>query len=305
MTGRRAIQLGVLAAGLVFAVGCSSKPAPPRAGGGSSASKAEKARNDAEALALSGFDGAADAQAKAVPAAAARRDGPAFDVRIDTQGGEATAQFTPPAPGKASPPTPPAPLHPIGAPAPPGPVAPLTPPPPMVAVPPARSTPPRPTTVVVVRERVTSGVSTNETDAEAEALLQARDVIERKLAELDPPVRYRPSEAEVKAEFVRRGSRAVRQPDAEKKALFVKEGITGNLVYVEYDVEVSAEQVRQLRSQERSATGVRIVGMLIALALAGFLFLRADEWTRGYLTSWLALAAVALAGGAAAALIFI
>jgi hypothetical protein len=45
--------------------------------------------------------------------------------------------------------------------------------------------------------------------------------------------------------------------------------------------------------------------VLAAVALAGFLFLRADEWTKGYLTSWLAIAAVVLAGGAAAAFLFV
>ena len=47
------------------------------------------------------------------------------------------------------------------------------------------------------------------------------------------------------------------------------------------------------------------VQLVIAFALAGFLFLRADEWTRGYLTTWLALCAAVLAGGAAAALVFV
>jgi hypothetical protein len=39
--------------------------------------------------------------------------------------------------------------------------------------------------------------------------------------------------------------------------------------------------------------------------VAGFLFLRADVWTMGYLTRWRARGAVTLAGAAAAALIFI
>ncbi|MBN9121786.1 MAG: hypothetical protein J0I06_22040, partial [Planctomycetes bacterium] len=125
------------------------------------------------------------------------------------------------------------------------------------------------------------------------------------LADLDPPVRYKPSIDEVRAEFIRKDSRAVRPPNADERETFDRYGVTGNRVYVEYDVEVTAEQVRELRSQERSAAAVRVLGILFAVALAGFLFLRADEWTRGYLTSWLALAAVALAGGAAAAFLFI
>jgi hypothetical protein len=76
-------------------------------------------------------------------------------------------------------------------------------------------------------------------------------------------------------------------------------------VYVAYYVEVTGEQVRELRAQERVSSAIRAFGIVIAVALAGFLFLRADEWTKGYLTSWLAITAVVLAGGAAAALIFV
>ena len=144
-----------------------------------------------------------------------------------------------------------------------------------------------------------------EAEAEEDALTQARELVEQKLAALDPPVRHKISINEVKAEFVRKDSRTVRPPDAEEKEAFAVYGVSGNLVYVEYDVEVTSDQVRELRAQERVAAGLRVMGILVAVVLAAFLFLRADEWTRGYLTSWLALGAVALAGGAAAALIWI
>ena len=100
-------------------------------------------------------------------------------------------------------------------------------------------------------------------------------------------------------------TRTVRAPTAEERETFDRYGVTGNRVYVEYDVEVTADQVRELRSQERSRSALRVIGVLAAVALAGFLFLRADEWTKGYLTSWLAIAAVVLAGGAAAAFLFV
>src|SRR5438094_178028 len=83
---------------------------------------------------------------------------------------------------------------------------------------------------------------------------------------------------EVKAEFVRKDSRTVRPPTAEQRERYAEAGITGNPVSVEYDVEVTADQVRELRSQERASAALRVVGMLVAAALAGFLFLRADEW---------------------------
>ena len=71
-------------------------------------------------------------------------------------------------------------------------------------------------------------------------------------------------------------------------------------VDVEYDVEVTADQVRHLRTRDRLGDTLRVFGGLSVIALAGFLFLRADEWTKGYLTRWLAMAAVLLAGGTAA-----
>src|SRR5438309_1884340 len=83
-----------------------------------------------------------------------------------------------------------------------------------------------------------------EAEAEDDALAQARDLVEQKLAALDPPVRHRPSAGEVRAEFVRKDSRTVRAPDADERAAFAQYGVSGNLVYVEYDVEVTADQVR-------------------------------------------------------------
>ena len=71
---------------------------------------------------------------------------------------------------------------------------------------------PRPGSATVVRERVVSAVAATEAGAEEDALAQACELVARKLGELDPPVRYKPSAAEVKAEFLRRDSRTVRPP---------------------------------------------------------------------------------------------
>jgi hypothetical protein len=70
-------------------------------------------------------------------------------------------------------------------------------------------------------------------------------------------------------------------------------------------VEVTADQIRELRTRNRVADSLRGLGGLLAVSLAGFFFLRLDEWSKGYLTSWLALAAAALGGGIIAALAFV
>jgi hypothetical protein len=267
------------AVGLCVALaGCGKSES--RTAGGSANTRAEKARKDAEALALGGVTGGAAAQARAEPASVRHNAG--------LDGG--LLPFP-----KAQPPSmPPAAPTARAAPAP-------------AAGPPAPKSTPR--SGWMIRERVASkNPYPTEAEAEEDALAAARDLVERKLAELDPPLKYKPSPGEVRAEFVRKDSRVVRPPSAAEKealALYDRYVHTDGLAYVEYDVEVTADQVRELRSQERVSTGVRVMGVLIAVALAGFLFLRADDWTKGYLTRWLALAAVTLGGGVAAALIFV
>jgi hypothetical protein len=231
--------------------GCGTKQ-PPSGGAGNP--RAEKARKDAEAMAINGVTSGANAQAKFVPV-------------------EEKAKVTPVGVTKGQ-----AEQVPITRPG---------------------------GVVVVIQKPVRSAVpSTNEAEADEDAIAQACEVIERELAKLDPPVHYKPSPNEAKG-FIRKESRTVRAPDAAEKQLLTEIKFTGNPVYVEYEVEITADQVRELRSQDRVSTGVRVLGALMAVALAAFLFLRADEWTKGYLTSWLALGAIALAGGAAAALVFI
>ena len=121
--------------------------------------------------------------------------------------------------------------------------------------------PQRPGPTAVVRERVVSSIPyPTEAEAEDDALAQARELVEQKLAALDPPVRHKPSIGEVKADFVRKDSRTVRPPDADEKENFARYGVSEGYVYVEYDVEVTAEQVRELRSQERVSAGVPHLG---------------------------------------------
>lgn len=279
----------VLAVGACLALaGCSGKPSSPPPGG-PTGGKAEKARREAEALAVGAVDAAATAQTRANPDLAVKRGW--FGGRIAIQGRTVTIGAPQPVPPKGGPPAPP----------------PVPDPPVVVSAAPAPRETLRPgSTAPMVRERVVSTIPhPTEAEAELDALAVACEAIERKLAALDPPVRHRPTPNEVRTEFVRKDSRTARPPDAEEEKALAQYDVTGKQVYVEFDVEVTAEQVRELRTQERVGGGVRLLGVLTAVALAGFLFLRADEWTRGYLTSWLALGAVALAGGAAAVFVFV
>jgi hypothetical protein len=87
--------------------------------------------------------------------------------------------------------------------------------------------------------------------------------------------------------------------------MFAELRLDEKVYYVEYDIEVRADQVRDLRSRDRVADALRVFAGVAFASLLGFLFLRLDERTKGYLTRWLAVVAVLLGGGAAAALYFV
>jgi hypothetical protein len=278
---RRNLALVAALAACAALIGCARSG--PRDGGATGA-KADKARSAAEELALGGVNGAANAQAKALPEVARQRDLTWLGGRVSIDRktwrpsvGSGKGAATAPSDSKAAAERPRPPLL-----------------------------PPRPGSPVVLSEKVASTLPyPTEEEAEADALEQACAAVERKLGELDPPIRYKPSVDEARAAFVRADSRALRHPNANEKAALEHAGVTAELVYVDYVVEVTADQVRELRSRQRLAPVVRLFGGLLAVALSAFLFLRADQWTGGARRVWLALAAVALAAGGVAAAVLV
>jgi hypothetical protein len=290
------LSLVLLIAVLGLAAGCR-RVTPP---GGASGSRAQAARKHAETLAVSAVNGAAEAEARANPALAHGGGGVLGRVFAIVPQGAASQPI-------AKPQTPPEQKLII-----------LSPPTPSIVGELQPKAPPRAGPSPIIHARVSSSVSAaNEAEAEEEAINAARDLVEKKLAELDPPVKYHPSANEVKNEFLRRDSRTVttlkeaKGPRAEAMRKVLKDQLRlsadeiDRRVDVEYDVEVTADQVRHLRTRDRLGDMLRVFGGLSVMALAGFLFLRADEWTKGYLTRWLAMAAFLLAGGTAAALYFV
>jgi hypothetical protein len=291
------LSLILLIVVLGLAVGCR-RINPP---GGASGSRAEAARKKAESLAIAAVDGAAEAEARSNPAFAHGGSGLFSRAVAIVPQGAASQPIS-----KAS--TPPERKTIIESP----------PPTASIVIELQPKAPPRAGPSPIIHARVSSFVpAANESEADEEAINAARDLVEKKLAELDPPVKYRPSANEVKNEFLRRDSRSVTTlkettgPRAEAMRRVLKEQLhlspeeIDRRVNVEYDVEVTADQVRHLRTRDRLGDTLRVFGGLSVIALAGFLFLRADEWTKGYLTRWLAMAAVLLAGGTAAALYFV
>lgn len=291
----RWLAVGVVCAAVVaVGTGCRAKPVPQ---GGATSPKAQAARTQAETYAVDAVAAAADANSRA---ATARRSGGGGILGRGVELAKRTPTVVvtigvPPAEPPALPPT-------VSVP-PTGPVMGPVPPAAPVTGPKVSS---QPTRNVVIKERIAIEVpQPTETKADEEALKLAQERVKARLAELDPPVHFTPSLIVVRNEYLRQDTRTVRQPGPAEREALERADYTGEHYYVEYDVEVTAEQVRELRTQERLGGAVRCFAGLAGLALAGFLFLRLDEWTKGYLTSWLAFAAAALAGGVAAAVLLV
>lgn len=277
---------------VLAAAGCGGGRQP--AAGGSNSPKAQETRKLAESYALAASVGAATAEVAAHP-----------EMKKQSAWEKGMAWVRDHIPGsKVSTPVPPA--------APPAAPAPPAPPPPTVVqvvrveVAPTPAPVPPPSGSVLVRERVASEIpQPTEAEAEEAAVEIAAKRLSEAFAKLDPPLDYHPSPAAVKTDFLKRGSRHVRPPTDAEKAALVQAGYAPDRgVYVEYTLEASAEQVREIRGRERVAATLKAFGLLALAAGIGFVFLRVDAWSQGYLTSWLAFIAAALAGGAVAAYVF-
>jgi hypothetical protein len=261
-----------VAAALVAAAGCDPKPAP----GGARGPRADQARAEAQKLAVN----AAAAAANSTPAS-----DPPPGVRERTDPVIHTAPPPPPPPAARPAPAPAADRPYVG--------------PPVFEPKPGGSP-------VVIRERVRSSIPyPTEAEAEEDAVEQARRLLAERLAELPSPVHWTPTASAVRTQYTAKDSRKVRPPgDREQEVLAKIEG-GSNRVYVEFQVQVTEDQVREMRSQDRVVTALRAMGGLAAAALAAFLFLRLDEWTRGYLTSWLGAGAAVLVAVVVAAAVLV
>ena len=291
----RSLLIAVFVAALA-GTGCDRRERAARPGG-ASGRKADAARKQAETLALGGVTEAAK-RAESLRASA-RGTSSLFAKMIATSAASAVTRG---AATRVAAQTTPAPTSPA-----------KTQP---------RAAPARYGSPLLVRELVWNQLpGASEAEAEADALAAAQDVIEKRLGELDPPVKYRPTANEVKNEFARRDTRVslklgdVRgdenDPRARRaaalRAMYVQQfghsaDEVARMAYVEFQVEVTVDQVRELRTRDRLADALRVLGLVSAAAVAGYSFLRLDQWTRGHLTRWLAIAAAALAGGAAGVL---
>lgn len=277
---RRWLALGAVGAFLLGSLGCSGSDDSQR-NGGATTRQAKENRKVAENSALEGVVVAANSQAAAHS-----------ELKKQNRFEQFVANNVPTFTVTTS--TPPAAPNPPAAPA--------------VAARPEspvrRAT--RESSPVVISERIVTEIPyPTEAEADARAIEEAQKLIEKRLKELDPPVEYLPPISEVRNEYIRKESRLVRLPPESEKIAIASAGYVESRRYVDYTVEITGEQIRELRTRSRVTDGLRALGAIAAVSLAGFFFLRLDEWSKGYLTSWLALAAAALGGGIVAALVFV
>lgn len=285
----------LLSAGvLALNSGCQRVGAP----GGSTSSKAEKARRQAEHLAEAAVVGAAEAYSRSEPQAA--RGG-----RLERWWRQTrqTLGWTTEEPPRVPPELFPTPIE-----------------PPVVIQPAEHSTglrpksPPRPGPPVLIRERVINRVPRPTVDeAEEDALTVAAELLAQRFADMDPPLEHHPTREEVRQEYMRRDSREVipfrqrlRQNDPRTQQLLpilkfiASPAELEQLVDVEFDVEVTSEQIRHLRSQQRLEFIVPLMLMLMLILSGVSLGLFLEEWSKGYFSLWVVvvlLALLALAAG--------
>lgn len=287
----------LLAAALGVAGGCQRRPPA----GGSTSPKAEKARRQAERLAEIAVSSAAEAYTRSQPQT--HSGGPL----------ERWWRHTRQTLGLNTPETPKAPRE-------------LLPPPvesPAAIQLPAHKIPahetelrpkslPRPGPPAVIRERVVNRAPRRTVEeAEEDALTVAAERLTERFAEMDPPLQYHPKREEIRQEYMRRDSREVipfrqRLSRGEPRAqqlqpiLPIIAGPDGpeHLFDVEFDIEVTSEQIRYLRSRQRLEATVPVLLLVMLIFFSISVWFRLDDWSHGYLSRWFFPVVVALVAGA-------
>jgi hypothetical protein len=143
----------------------------------------------------------------------------------------------------------------------------------------------------------------NKTDAIEEALVKAQEKVTAYLRGQNPPVEWTPSLPYIQTHLVKT------QPWKEETKDFDQ---IGRMYRVQLEVEVTPSDLtkmvhwgREFRVHQRMFILAKVLAGLVVLLAAVSGYLRLDEYTKGYYTGWLRLAAVALVGAAGAGLVLI
>lgn len=83
-------------------------------------------------------------------------------------------------------------------------------------------------------------------------------------------------------EYTRQNRETIEDQELENK----------ELVQLTYQLQLTPTHMRAFRKMERTSLSAIAVGLLAVAFLASWLYYRLDEWSKGYLTSWLAIGLV-------------
>jgi len=137
----------------------------------------------------------------------------------------------------------------------------------------------------------------NKEKAFESAVLAAVERFHEYLMEQDPPITKYPT-----TEMVRK--MIVKHPDLSQSDTDVGKAEEGDIdvgsvkekqYRVEVAVKVKPQDIRVMRTRERSSEALWVLAGIGGLAAVIAVFFRIDSWTKGYLTSWLVLGTVGAA----------
>lgn len=133
---------------------------------------------------------------------------------------------------------------------------------------------------------VESGWNSHKEDAWDDALQHARAHLMVHLQAQKPPIRTTPSVERIRNAFV-----ISEMPSREE---WFPTPINDKMYKVELEVEITPQQVRELRSIDRMWWLARMGGIGLTLMVVLVLFFRLDDWAKGTITHWLGLGAAAI-----------
>jgi len=122
------------------------------------------------------------------------------------------------------------------------------------------------------------------------AIRAAAEKLHEHLLAQDPPITRMPT-----TKFVRKLLIDQQEKTDDEMVPSSQDGKSEKMYRVTVAVKVEPDHVRELRSQERSSEALWVLAGLAGLAAVAAGFFRIDAWTKGYLTSWLALGTVGAA----------
>ena len=127
--------------------------------------------------------------------------------------------------------------------------------------------------------------------ARESAIRAAVDKLHDYLLEQDPPVTQKPNTKFVRKLLIDQ----LEKIEPSDEPVISRDGKPEQMYRATIALKVDAEHIRELRSQDRSSEALWILAGLGGLAAVVAGFFRVDSWTKGYLTSWLALGTVGAA----------